>query len=324
MTSSYTSGKVASDCANLKQGAVVEFEAILQQHGALGPNGEGVSALSTPLGIVILSQTCDIVQPSKSHCFVAPVIATSGNNGDPGLISSAKKGRAPLHLYLITADDVEMVADIGKLASVPKKLLERRRLIWPGPDQAHGQRARQLGDRISRAFDRFPFPDEVYPSFRKLREKIQKSAGRNGAFSKVLEEINELRISADQWSKPGRNLTLYCLVDDGVLIDEENEDPGWVWSPTNVRGLKLGEKANELNLTRVCELLLLNLRVSDDAAAELWRLFEDAVQKELLEVGINEEVAVFEVEVLSESQMTYKQYKQTESLDLEVLSHSTS
>lgn len=323
MTSSYISGKVASDCANLKQGAVVEFEAILQQQGALGPNGEGSTALLTPLGVVVLSQTCDIVQRSKSYCLVAPVIATSDNNGDPGLISSARKGRAPLHLYLITADDVEMVADIGKLASVPKKLLERRRLIWPGPDQAHGQRARQLGDRISRAFDRFPFPDEVYPSFRKLREKIQKSAGRNGAFAQVLEMINELRISADQWSKPGRHLTLYCLVDDGVLVDEEYEDPGWVWSPTNVRGLKLGEKANELSLTRVCELLLLNLG-EDDAAAELWRRFEEAVQKELLEVGINEEVAVFDVAVLSESQMTYKEYKRTESLDLEVLSHSTS
>lgn len=307
---------VLDDCSNLRQGDVVG----LSEVRLVGEDGEW-ETVDTPAGVAILSQTCDVVQPSRARCLVAPLIA----NPTAGGLSGARKGQKPLHLYLEShaAEPDRCIADMEQAVSIPKATLAGVPLTARYVEQASGREARSVAWRIGRAFSRFPFPDEVYPAFNKLRQQAQEKAGSSGNFGRVLDLVDDLRVSADQWTSAGRNLILYVVVPDERLVSPEDVDPAWCWDTTRVFGLHAGEVEAELTLDRVCELLLVNLDKDRSSLAHLWRILGDAIRSKLLDPGLDSEVVSFCVLVVSDTEMTYRQYQQTESLDLEVLSDST-
>lgn len=307
---------VGDDCCNLRQGDVVGLR-LLSLSGA----GVGPELVPTPEGVAILSQTCDVVQPSKARCLVAPVVVGPSD----GALSSARKGQKPLHLYLesSTAEPTRCLADMEYAVSIPKETLVGLPVIARYVEQASGHAARTVAWRVGRAFSRFPFPDEVYPAFSRLRRQAQDKAGSAGNFGCVLDRVEDLRVGADQWPRPGRNLTLYIVVQQELLIAPDDVDPGWSWSSTRVIGLRSDEPETGLSLDRVSELILANMDADKSSLARLWHLFGEIVQDKLLSPMLSDEVVAFAVVVLSDSEMTFRQYQRTESLDLEVLSHST-
>ncbi|MBN9608214.1 MAG: hypothetical protein BGO26_20725 [Actinobacteria bacterium 69-20] len=308
--------RVAGDCSNLRQGDVVG----LLEVRLVGVGGEW-ETVATPAGVAILSQTCDIVQPSKARCLVAPVVV----NPTDAALSGARKGQKPLHLYLESqmAVPTRCIADMEQAVSTPKVTLAGAPLIARYVEHASGRAARAVAWRVGRAFSRFPFPGEVYPAFNRLRGKAQERAGSLGNFGRVLDLVQDLRVSADQWTRAGRNLILYVVVDQEHLIAPEDVDPNWYWDAARVKGLRAGEMEAGLSLDRVCELLLANLEGDRSSLAHLWRMLGDAIQSTLLAPALDREVVSFGVLVVSDAEMTYRQYQQTESLDLEVLSNST-
>lgn len=306
---------VAPDCSNLRQGDVVEAGEI--QLGSL--SGE-VASIKSALGVALLSQTCDIVQPSKTRCIVAPLISGEGRT-----MSDAKKGRKPLHLFLESSEPepTSCVVDMELATSVPKAELIGRSLLARFVWETSGEYAGKVAARVGRAFSRFPFPDEVYPTFARLRERVQRRSGSDSPFGQVIDMVEDLRVSSDRWSRPGRSLKLYVIVSEDLLISPEDSDPNWVWDPARVKGLKRGELAEALQLNRVCELILGNRDGDSTSLGRLWEVFGQRLQAELLHPALNAEVTAFEVEVLSDSDMTYRKFQRSESLDLEVLSDST-
>ncbi|NLH70957.1 MAG: hypothetical protein GX454_12405 [Brooklawnia sp.] len=305
------------DCSNLRQGDVVGLRRL-----PVPGTGDASEIMATPDGIAILSQTCDVVQPSKVRCLVAPVMVDATD----GALSSARKGQKPLHLYLEStiAEPARCLADMERAVSIPKAALVGLPITARYVEQQSGRAARALAWRVGRAFSRFPFPDEVYPAFSKLRRQAQDKAGSTQSnFGRVLDYVEDLRVAADQWPKAARNLTLYIVVPEELLIVPDDVDPGWLWSPERVVGLRTNEQEIELSIDRVSELILANLEADKSSLAHLWRLFGEIVQAKLLSPMLDHEVATFEVVVLSDAEMTFRQYQQTESLDLEVLSDST-
>lgn len=307
---------VGGGCSNLRQGDVVGL-----QHLSLSGTDGTSEIVDTLGGVVILSQTCDVVQPSKTRCLVAPVIV----NPSAGELSSARKGQKPLHLYLesSSAEPSRCLADMEKAVSIPNSSLLGLPITARYVDLASGPAARTVAWRVGRAFSRFPFPDEVYPAFSSLRKQAQDKAGSAGNFGRVLDHVEDLRVNADQWSRPGRKLTLYIVVAEELLIAHDDVDPNWSWSSTRVKGLRSAEPQTGFSLDRVSELILKNVGADMSSLANLWRLFGEIVKTRLLSPMLSDEVATFEVVVLSDSEMTFRQYQRTESLDLEVLSDSS-
>jgi hypothetical protein len=303
---------VEKDCLNLRQGDVVDLDSIV-----LASEGDGCyEIVQTPEGVVILSQTCDIVQASKSRCLVAPVITPTKQD-----MADARKGRKPLLLYLeAEAQKIAAVADMEKATSVPKSLLNGHQLLARYGGEASETGARRIASRVGRAFSRFPFPDEVYPVFRDLRSRVQSKSGTESAFGKVIDLVSDLRVASDQWAAPCRRLILYVIVPEDQLIPVEDADPGWAWEPKRIEGLKQGETADRLDLNRVSALILQNSNGDTTTLLHLWRMFGRLVQDTLLQPSLNSEVVSFEVEVLSDVEMSYQRFIQTESLDLDVLS----
>ena len=120
--------------------------------------------------MALLSQTCDIVQSTKTRCTVAPVlVATAVDVGD------AQKGRKPL-LLLLESDDGQsptFVVDMEHATSLPKAALVGRRVLARYSADASSRTAGNIAARIGRVFSRFPFSGEVYPVFRELRSRVQ-------------------------------------------------------------------------------------------------------------------------------------------------------
>nr|WP_254455267.1 hypothetical protein [Paenarthrobacter ureafaciens] len=283
---------------------------------ASGEDGSPME-LETKAGVAILSQTCDIVQSSKSRCLVAPVL-----DATPQDLSDARKGRKPLLLYLEAGVEGHSVhvADMEMATSVPKALLVGRKLLARYGNMESEPGTRIIAARVGRAFSRFPFPDEVYPVFKDLRSRVQSKAGTQSPFGKVVDFVADLRVSSDQWQDPGRHLTLYVIVPEDRLIPIEDMDHSWEWDPERVQGLKRGETEHQLDLNRVSTLILENAEGDSTTLAHLWAKFGQLIQDSLLRPALNSEVVSFDVEVLSDVEMTYQRFNQTESLDLDVLS----
>lgn len=311
---------VHDDCINLRQGDVLDIERLV-----LGGVVDVVASIDTSNGIAVLSQTCDVIQRNKTRCLVAPIVTA-----DAAALNDARKGRKPLHLYLGDVPDLAdpCVADIEQATSVPKTQLVGRRILRRYTHGASADGVAQIATRIGRAFTRFPFPDEIYPVFTKLRARAQKQKGHLGS---VLDRVLDIRVSADQWTGPSRRLTLWIVVPEQLISPVEDLDPSWQWESARVAGLDKNEELNSLPLRRVCELIATAATDNPDLTtlSKLWMVFGDRFRAELLDPTLAkdetdgpavETVTEIDVQVLSEIEFTYQQYRSTESLDLEALS----
>lgn len=284
----------------------------------VGRYGEGVDlAPSSEQGIVLLSQTCDAVQPSKLYCLVAPIIDAS-----PAEKSAARKGKSPLLLFLENRDGGgPWVADIGRAFSVSKSRLLGAERIARCVDSASSAQARRLGARIGRAFSRFPFPNEVFPVFSKLQDKLRDKAGSSGNLGQVIDLVEEIRVSADQWENPGRRLHVHVIVSSDELIPAEDADPSWAWD--RIRGWRMSDTPGGLPVDRVCELILVNQGGDLTSLMHLWHEFGQSLSVAFLQPQLDSEVSEIVVDVVNDLDFTHRDVARSESLDLETLSDAT-
>lgn len=309
---------------NLRQGDVIGFNSL---PGVL--DGE-LRWNPTSAGAVIISQTCDIVQisESKKNLLVAPIVPAPDNS----LLSNARRGRSPLKLFLegCGPEGEDAVADLQYAVSVPKESVEGLTLLGRRSTSDHSQAARDLSMAIGRAFSRFAFPDAVQSSLSKFLRKARDKAGTKGPLGRVLEWVDSLRVSSDQWDKPGRILTIYVIVSAKLLIFPDDVDPNWTWRSASAT-LGVDPKFTERDLNTVSGVLAdycghaIETSPSTDYTTllRLWELWVIKLQKELLEPSTDSEVAEYRVELLSDEDFSYAQWQRTESLDLEDLSHSS-
>ena len=317
------SGEKVEKFSDLRQGDVLDIP-------ALPTIVDGEPALTaTPLGVVIISQTCDIVQESasKANLTVAPLVDPTAAN-----ISNAKRGRSATLLYLDGEQDGgEAVADLQFVSSLPKVEIIGRTLIARHATEPSVSGQRQLAHRIGRAYTRFAFPDEVVPFLKRLRDMARKKANTMSAFGRVIDFVSDLRVSSDQWQSPDRQLRIYVVVSAQMLMNPEDADPDWDWSQLVAIGARRGEDLRNASLARISELLARECErhgtspavVNMTSLLNLWDLWKAALEKELLIPHLNDEVSSVEVVLTSDEEFTLRQWRRTESLDLEVLSDTS-
>jgi hypothetical protein len=87
--------------SNLRQGDIIRAH--------LGGIGKTVGITEDPCCVAILSQTCDVTQPSKQYCLVAPAAQIEDH-----LHRAALKGRKPLLVPLDDESGGRWTADLGR------------------------------------------------------------------------------------------------------------------------------------------------------------------------------------------------------------------
>ncbi|MGR4881471.1 hypothetical protein ACIPUC_18970 [Streptomyces sp. LARHCF249] len=198
----------------------------------LGPMGEA-SWLPTPDGVVIISQTCDVVRDSKEYLQVAPLIRLIGNAA-----RQAGKGAMPGYV-LVPEAGTDTFADLDHVATVSKHHVA---LLVPQRGVASTQALRLFGMRVGRRFSRFAFPDAVSEWLQPLKGLVIDKAGRaTSALGRVLDErVESLRLECSPSWDDGApyELTLLVVVKPGLLpVLHEGQPPPsasaalsrWLW-----------------------------------------------------------------------------------------------
>lgn len=163
--------------------------------GASGP----VPALAkdTVVGLVVVSQTCDIVNlgtGSKRWVLVCPLIEV-----DTTSLADIESGRTPTYALLKRTPECT-AADLGRMMSLHKKALvqmERQEGCLSDQDRSWFARA------LERKFGRFAFPDDFSREVLKpLRERVRNKHRKPGSpVGRVFRSIDHVRATASpSWS----------------------------------------------------------------------------------------------------------------------------
>ncbi|MET9041728.1 hypothetical protein ABZX34_02300 [Streptomyces sp. NPDC004362] len=306
-----------TDLSGFQQADVLKIDRIPLR----GPSGEVVWH-ATPDGVVIISQTCDVVQPNKPYLQVAPIARVPAN-----LAKQAAKGAMPGYVAVPEAG-YDAFADLDNIATVSKAHLA---LLVPQRGVADVAAMRIFGMRVGRRFSRFAFPDEVVPWLEPLKSSVLSKAGKTSSpLGRVLDErVESLRLEcAPSWDAGlPYQLTLLVVVKPKLLpVFDEDEKPvppaeleQWLWD----------EEGNIKQRPAVIAERLLNLATSGDRERRLWlwegfgqALAAECRPKSSAPDKVLSAVAggAIDVEVTTIQDITYERILSSEEIDVDHLS----
>ena len=302
---------VSDNCANLRQGHVILLPKKLLPNAVSEIYTNAVSEIyKGACPAVVVSQTCDIVQKSKSYLSLAPILPEPNESQR----KNAAKGRQPLILYFQDVEQsTEFLANMEHVFFLEKASLDGCEILATLSDTETDPAARIFAARVAQVFLRFPFPDDVFPRFRRLRNEVQNKTGKQGNFSKVLDCVSEIRVSCIDWNATPRDIIVFFIVASEYLglTAETGQDQ----VNSEFEGMDLDSLSGRI-------LKSIDRRESDTIRQELWRCFGMQVQQKFLQPTSSDRPQdEIVVEVISEAEMTVEEYRRTESLDLEALSH---
>ena len=204
--------EAAAACRQRRQGDVVQLASL----PVLEPSGN-VRQHPSPDGVVILSQTCDVVLPDRLTVVAAPLVRLSGD-----VLKQATKGGRPRYVA-VPAAGADAFVDLDVIETLDKGILvETPVTAEVGVADAD---IRRFGQRVARRFGRFPFPDEVVPWLTPLTDVVTGKYGKATGEALALEQVVELRVEATGgWTVPPYALTLVSIVRAGTLPELDEKD----------------------------------------------------------------------------------------------------
>lgn len=153
--------------------------------------GEGVQALTTEVaGLVVLTQTCDIVRSCtvKPYVEVAPLVAVSAE-----ALHQVKRGRRPAHATLPALVGASLVADLDRVMTIEKSIVA----AWSRtPGYTADADGRSFAQALARKRVRFAFPDDFTDFVAKLHDRIRDKHGKVTDEGHGLRALREIRVQA--------------------------------------------------------------------------------------------------------------------------------
>jgi hypothetical protein len=161
-----------------------------------------------PAGLVVISQTCDVVStPDKlPTVVVCPLVAVK-----PEHLDMIARGRAPRFGFIENAPD-GLVADLGRLMSISKALLSTWTRVEGFSTEAA---ATNFARGLERAYGRFAFPDAFNESIRPLEDAIKSKFWKEGSpLGKALRSLVELRVKPSAaWDSKSVGISFFLIFD---------------------------------------------------------------------------------------------------------------
>lgn len=193
------------ELAEYRQGDVVNLNQIPVATGA-----EIVRWEPTPHGVVIITQTCDLVLPGRPTFHVAPIKMLDEKDAKP-----ARNGRQANLVHVPELGPLSF-ADLTFVSTLHKSVLlqsETRRGVVQIED------VRNFGQRVGRRFSRFAFPDDVVPWIRPLQKLVESRDGRlDSPAGWAFDKVASLRLECEEgWKAAPYALTLCVILRPGIL-----------------------------------------------------------------------------------------------------------
>lgn len=260
-------------------------------------SADGPVEHSTELGVVVISQCCDLAKASATNLPVcAAVVELSGNDA-----ALARSGRQPRYASVEHLGEGRFV-DFGLVGSIELDLLGNV------VAETDGQRRRVLAGRVARRFGRFAYPDAVQRYLGVLQKSLRSRITKDSAIARCLAQLATLRVEAEWDDGPPWGMNIVFVLGDGILPPFSDDLP----KPTLLRVVPE-------DLTQTAGMI-------DSCAAEdpqllpLWERFAQLMCESSLSDGVPHTIAEWTTEVTDESDFTYARFIRSVDLDVDDLS----
>jgi len=158
-------------------------------------------------GLMLLTQTCDIVRSCRDRPFVevCPLVEVDNDKLD-----EIRKGRRPNYAYIPgIADNTGLVGDLDRLMTVEKAVVA-------GWDRVTGCRdddeVRRLSLALARKRARFAFPDDFVVFVKDLQSRLISKHNKNSDEGRALRALREIRVrAAPSWDAEHVQLTFWFI-----------------------------------------------------------------------------------------------------------------
>jgi hypothetical protein len=180
-------------------------------------------------GLVVVTQTCDIVRSCFKRPFieVVPLVEV-----DKEAMSEIERGRRPQYAFIPGVKDLNLVGDLDRIMTVEKAVL----LQWKHQSgcQDDPQR-RALGQALARKRVRFAFPDDFNELTNKIQNLFKKKHDKKIDEGEALRALREIRVRATpSWDAAKIELMFFFIRDQG-----KDKFEGKTWNVFLDKWLKL-------------------------------------------------------------------------------------
>jgi hypothetical protein len=191
---------------------------------ALAENGDAIEAGATPIldeavaGMVMLSQTCDVVRGCRDRPFVevAPLVKVP----EPW-VEEIRRLKRPAFAYVPATAGERLVADLDRTMTAEKALVAgwTRTPGWQSDDEL-----RDFALALARKRARFAFPDDFVVATEKFQKHLADKHNKQTDEGAHLRALREIRVrAAPSWDEEQVQLS-WWFIKDG---DPENIDANW-------------------------------------------------------------------------------------------------
>lgn len=251
----------------------------------------------TELGVVLISQCCDLAKMSTTNLPVC--VAVVHLEGDAATL--ARSGRQPRYASVEHFGE-GLFIDFGLVGTLEPDF------IGPVVRETDQQRRRILAGRIARRFSRFAYPDSIQPYFASLQKLLRSRVTKNSPVARCLEQLATARVEAEWDEGPPWGMNLVFVLNDGILAPVADEFP-------------------EAALLRVMPVDIDRTAQMIDACAgedpqllPLWERFAELVCDRALTDAVPTVVREWTAEVTDETDFSYSRYVRSVDIDVDDLS----
>ena len=175
-----------------------------------------VPVTDVAVGLVVLTQTCDIVRACDKNPFVqvAPIIVLDNDR-----MKQVRNLMRYSFALIPNLQEDRMVADLDRVMTVEKPMLAKWNRLSGCRTDAE---ARDFAKAVARRFDRFAFPDDFVAAVKKLRKYFINKYERKTVEGALLRAVKEIRVQAEpSWSSNETRirLTWWFIVDPNSPSD---------------------------------------------------------------------------------------------------------
>ena len=194
-----------------------------QVAGAMADSGELIEAGPIPVleqvrGMVMLSQTCDVVRGCQERPFVevAPLIEMSGRETE-----AVRRLKRPAFAYIPATAGECLVADLDRTMTVEKAVVAG----WTRtPGGWTDDELRDFALALARKRSRFAFPDDFVAAAQALQRRFVDKHDKETVEGAHLRVLREIRVrAAPSWNEKQIRLGWWFVKDS----DPENVDADW-------------------------------------------------------------------------------------------------
>ncbi len=186
-------------------------------------------AESEVLGLMIASQSCDVVRSCAERPFVevCPLVQL-----DEDALKQVERGRRPQFAFVPGVAPRKLAADLDRVMTVEKSIVAG----WERtPGCTDDPARRRLAVALARKRVRFAFPDDFTTLAKKLQSRLDDKHDKNSDEGRGLRALREIRVrAAPSWDAPGVDVFFWF-----IRNDDEADFEGKNWADLLKDWLKL-------------------------------------------------------------------------------------